>query len=97
VLTSCLNIETGSTTTTTLRSWYTSHLELTPDQFHRVVNLATLEQVQTRLIHDYLGPLAIFRLEHSILLLRYFVDRGQGHQVLKAVASTRFDSHAQAE
>ena len=90
----CLNVETRATPATALRARYARDLELAADQLHGIVNLAALQQFQTRLVHYHLGSLTVLGLEQRVLLVRNVVCRGKRHEVLKAVASAGLDGYA---
>jgi len=91
------NVEARSASAAALRSRDSSHLELASDQLHRVVHIATLEQVQTRLVHYYCRLVAIallLILKDRVLLRIDVLDIDQAHEILEAVAAARFYGHS---
>lgn len=92
-LSSKLDIKTGPAATTARRQGVIDNLELAPNQLHRVVDLASLQQLQARTIHDNLR--IILAQEDSVFLLVYLGQIGQAHQILKAMAATAFHRNAQ--
>jgi hypothetical protein len=106
-----LDIKTRSTATTTRRQRIIHNLELAANQLPRKINLAALQQLQARPIHDDLCPGAVIRRKHRIILIqlphpflpllrRWGIERWQrreGHQVLEAVATTALDLDPEGE
>jgi hypothetical protein len=91
------NVEARSASTAALSSRDPSHLELASDQLHRVIHIASLQQIQARLIHDDCRLVAIallLILKDRVLLRIDVLDVDQAHEVLKAVAATRFYRHS---
>lgn len=74
-----LNIKTGPASTATRCQRVIHNLELTPNQLHRIIDLAPLQQLQARPIHDHLR--ALLALEDRVVLvelqfLRCYALRG---------------------
>jgi hypothetical protein len=95
------NIKARSASATALRARNPSNLELTPNQLHCVIHITSLEQLQARLVHDHFRPVTLsyffLVLENRVFGCVDVFDVDQAHQVLEAVAATRFHCYAQRE
>ena len=92
-----LYIETCSTATAACSSWVSHYLELAPNQLHGEVDLTSLQQLQTWLVHNHLCPRMVARLEYCIIFGRYCRGIGKRHEVLKAMAPTRLDCDSESK
>lgn len=89
-----LDIETGTTATTTRCSWITDNLELTPYQLRSEIDGTPLQQLQTWLIHHNLclrSLSTVLEFEYRIFFRIYLLGRLEGHQVLETMTSASCD------
>lgn len=97
------NIKTRPTTTITRRARVIHNLKLTPNQLSRIVDCATMQELQRGLIHHNPRPPArcirrgyIFLALEDGVFFRVDLGRGlQGHQVLEPVAAAASDGNAE--
>ena len=90
-----LDVKASTTTTATCRRRVSNNLELAPNQLHRIVNLASFQQLKTGLVHDNLGAGAVAGFEDSVIFGRYGGCVGERHEILKPMAAARFDCYAE--